>query len=161
MFLKISQISQESTCVAGLKAKYFSKFVDNKAKGRITKRVFQENKKCSRNVRFLENLTCFVFLLKHPFWDSPFCLITDELWCLIYDSQTNLTDRTSIPRPANLLKKRLWHRCFPVNFAKFLSTPFLQNGSGGCFCTDISKLVTICHYCLLFHVDKILNLHHN
>ena len=27
---------------------------------------------------FSENLTCFVFL-KHPFWDSPFCLITDDL----------------------------------------------------------------------------------
>ena len=25
-------------------------------------------------------------------------------------------------RPATLLKKRLWHRCFPVNFAKFLRT---------------------------------------
>ena len=23
-------------------------------------------------------------------------------------------------RPATLLKKRLWHRCFPVNFLKFL-----------------------------------------
>ena len=23
------------------------------------------------------------------------------------------------------LKRRLWHRCFPVNFAKFLRTPFL------------------------------------
>ena len=75
-------------------------FVGNKPKGRISKRVFQENKAaqifrktnisyplirtCSgayqgvRNVRFLENLTCFVFL-KHPFWDWPFCLITDEL----------------------------------------------------------------------------------
>ena len=28
-------------------------------------------------------------------------------------------------------KKRLWHRCFPVNFAKFVKTPFLQNTSGG------------------------------
>ena len=27
--------------------------------------------------------------------------------------------------PATLLKKRLWHRCFPVNFEKFLRTPFL------------------------------------
>ena len=27
-------------------------------------------------------------------------------------------------------KKRLWHRCFPVNFAKFLRAPFLQNTSG-------------------------------
>ena len=37
-------------------------------------------------------------------------------------------------RPATLFKKRLWHRCFPVNFAKFLRTLFLQNSSGGCFC---------------------------
>ena len=27
-------------------------------------------------------------------------------------------------RPATLLKKRLWHRCFPVNFVKLLRTPF-------------------------------------
>ena len=26
-------------------------------------------------------------------------------------------------RPATLLKKRLWHRCFPINFAKYLRTP--------------------------------------
>ena len=32
-------------------------------------------------------------------------------------------------RTATLLKKRLWHRCFPVNFAKFLRAPFLQNTS--------------------------------
>ena len=32
--------------------------------------------------------------------------------------------------PATLLEQRLWHRCFPVNFAKFLRT----NTSGGCFC---------------------------
>ena len=30
-------------------------------------------------------------------------------------------------RPATLFKKRLRHRCFPVNFAKFLRTSFLQN----------------------------------
>ena len=29
-------------------------------------------------------------------------------------------------RPATLLKKRLWHRCFPVNFVKFLRTRFLS-----------------------------------
>ena len=27
-------------------------------------------------------------------------------------------------RPANSLKKRFWHRCFPVSFVKFLRTPF-------------------------------------
>ena len=71
--------------------------VGNKAKGRISKRVFPENKArqifrkknisyplirastCTyqrvRNVRFSENLTCFVFL-KQPFSDLSFCLIT-------------------------------------------------------------------------------------
>ena len=29
-----------------------------------------------------------------------------------------------------LYQKRDWHRCFSVNFAKFLRTPFLQNTSG-------------------------------
>ena len=73
--------------------------VGNKAKERISKRVFQENKArqifrktnisyplisartCAyqglRKVRFSENLAYFVFL-KHPFWGSPFWLITDK-----------------------------------------------------------------------------------
>ena len=33
-------------------------------------------------------------------------------------------------RSATLLEKRLWHRCFPVNFEKFLRTHILQNTSG-------------------------------
>ena len=32
-------------------------------------------------------------------------------------------------RPATLLKKRHWCRCFRVNFAKFFRTRFLQNTS--------------------------------
>ena len=73
--------------------------VGKNAKGRISKRVFQENKARQifrktniyyplirtrkyayqgvRNVCFLENLACFVFFLP-PFWDSPFGRITDE-----------------------------------------------------------------------------------
>ena len=54
-----------------------------------SQRVFQENKAHQifrktnipysvRRTRFLEILACFVFL-KYPFWDSPFCLITDDL----------------------------------------------------------------------------------
>ena len=31
------------------------------------------------------------------------------------------------PVPCSFIKKRLWHRCFPENFAKFLRIPFLQN----------------------------------
>ena len=30
-------------------------------------------------------------------------------------------------RPATILKKRLEHKCFPVNIAKFLRTPILKN----------------------------------
>ena len=33
-------------------------------------------------------------------------------------------------RPATLFKKRLSHRCFPVNFSKILGATFLQNTSG-------------------------------
>ena len=79
----------------------------NKAKGRISKRLFQESKARQifrktnisyplirtrtcvyqgvRNVRLSENLVCFVFL-QHPFWDSPFCLITDDVWFLDFES---------------------------------------------------------------------------
>ena len=82
-----------------IQSQHKDKFVGNKAKGWISKRVFQENKAsqiflktnisyplirirtCAyqgvRNVRFLENLACFVFL-KYSFWNSPFCLITGE-----------------------------------------------------------------------------------
>ena len=33
-------------------------------------------------------------------------------------------------RPATLLKKRLWHRCFPMSLAKFLRTPFYRTSPG-------------------------------
>ena len=39
------------------------------------------------------------------------------------------------PKPAILLKKRLWHRCFPMNFAKFLRTPFHRTPLNDCFST--------------------------
>ena len=57
-------------------------FAGSKTKERISKRVFQGNKvrqivrKTNKNVRFLENLACFVFL-KHPFWDS---LLLSTYW---------------------------------------------------------------------------------
>ena len=31
------------------------------------------------------------------------------------------------PKNFNIIKKRLQHRCFPVNIAKFLRTPILKN----------------------------------
>ena len=43
--------------------------------------------------------------------------------------QSTFFNKVAGLRSATLLKKILWHRCFPVNFAKFLKTPFLQNTS--------------------------------
>ena len=39
------------------------------------------------------------------------------------------------PEPATLLEKRLWHRCFPMNFAKFLRTSFHRTPLNDCFST--------------------------
>ena len=33
-------------------------------------------------------------------------------------------NKVAVLRPATLSKKRLWHRCFPVNFVEFLRTSF-------------------------------------
>ena len=38
-------------------------------------------------------------------------------------------------KACNFIKKRLQHRFFLINIAKFLRTVFLQNTSGGCFYT--------------------------
>ena len=46
-----------------------------------------------------------------------------EIW---QNSQENTCGRASFSiKLQALLKKRLWRRCFPVNFAKFLRTSFL------------------------------------
>ena len=41
-----------------------------------------------------------------------------------YLCQKLLFNKVAGLRPATLLKKSLWHMCFPVNFAKFLRTYF-------------------------------------
>ena len=54
----------------------------------------------------------------------------------------------------NFVKRRLQHRCFPVNIAKFLRTAFLQNTSGGCFYSLRLFSSTILE--LFFKVQKLL-----
>ena len=54
-------------------------------------------------------------------------------------------------RPATLLKKRLWHRYFPVNFAKFLRTPFPQNT----FSTEHLQASAFIFYSKEFHQWRI------
>ena len=43
------------------------------------------------------------------------------------------------PRPATLLKKRLWHKCFPVNFAK--EHLFYRTRPDDCSCMLVSAFV--------------------
>ena len=38
-------------------------------------------------------------------------------------------------KDCNFISKRLQNSCFPKSLAKFLTTAFLHNTSGGCFCT--------------------------
>ena len=56
------------------------------------------------------------------------CSIKKVFLEILQNSQENTCARVSflikLQGPAALLKKRLWHRCFPVNFAKFLRTLF-------------------------------------
>ena len=66
-------------------------------------------------------------------------------------------------RPATLLKKRLWHRRFPVNFAKFLQKPFLQKTSGVCFLFDkltfTRKVVSFTPHIFIKHPNRNLTVH--
>ena len=49
------------------------------------------------------------------------CSVRKAFLEILQNSQQNTCTRDSI----TLFEKRLWHRCFRVNFAKFLRTPFL------------------------------------
>ena len=61
-----------------------------------------------RNIKFVKNIFIILELLK---------------------SSENMFSVDLGLQPATLLRKRLRHRCFHVNFAKFLRTLFLQNTS--------------------------------
>ena len=57
--------------------------------------------------------------MEYPEAVAQRCSVKNVFLGISQNSQENIFARGS------LLKKRLWHRCFPVNFAKFLKTPFL------------------------------------
>ena len=58
-----------------------------------------------------------VFCKKGVLWN--FAKFTGKQPC-----QSLFFNKVAGLRPETLFKKRLWHRCFPVNFVKFLRTPF-------------------------------------
>ena len=43
--------------------------------------------------------------------------------------QSLFSNKVTGLRAATLSKKKLWRKCFPMNFAKFPRTPYLQNTS--------------------------------
>ena len=60
-------------------------------------------------------------------WEAviQMCSITKVLLDISQNSREDTCTRVYL-RPATFLKKRLWHICLPVNFVKFLRTPFYR-----------------------------------
>ena len=56
-------------------------------------------------------------------------------WSLFFTKVVGLS-------PETLLKMRLQHRCFPVNFSKFSRPPFLHNTSGISYCYLIANMLS-------------------
>ena len=64
------------------------------------------------------------------------------LWEKVFLEMSQNSQKNTCARAAlwkKFIKKRLWHRCFPVNFAKILRAPFLQNTwtAASCHCSQI------------------------
>ena len=99
------------------------------------------NKKCQprkcfpEKTKFSRAQTLFYFSMIMV--NTSFCFTSEAVvwWCSVkkvhleisQNSQENTYGRVSFLEACNfiLLKKRLWHRCFPVNFAECLSTPLV------------------------------------
>ena len=74
-------------------------------------------------------LTCF---LKYGFLSYCELRWTKKHLVIKFERYRSSHRRCSVKKllAYNFIKKRLWHRCFPVNFAKISRTPFLQSTSG-------------------------------
>ena len=84
------------------------------------------------------------------FWHRSFIFTVaggsrPEVFCKkgVFRNFTKFTGKHLCQRSndCNFIKNRLRFSCFPLNFAKFLKTPFLQNTFGGCFCVSLSEFL--------------------
>ena len=89
--------------------------------------MWETNKKATKTHKYDQKQPPEVFFKKRCSWN--FCKIQ------------------ACAKPATLLKKGPWHRCFPVNFTKFLRTPFLQNTSGRLLLYDLHSEIWINFEC--------------
>ena len=106
----------------------------------------------------LRLLTWYYILI--PKAVAQMCHFKKEFLEISQNSQENICARVSFliksqVWPTTLLKIRLWHKCFPVNFAKFLRTRFLQN-TGGLACSFIENetLLVQMFYCEFCEISK-------
>ena len=93
------------------------------------------------HTRYLPHMAKFILMAVGGEWRSVILVLSSEAVArrcsvkkvfleISQNSEENTCARVSFliklqARPATLLKKRLWHRCFPLKFATFLRTPFL------------------------------------
>ena len=89
----------------------------------------------------ISNNTITIATIIHVLWDAVRCSNKKNiyLWQQQNNSLINLFD------PLSSLKKKLWHRCFSVNFAKFLRTAFFTENL---WCL---LLIVTMHYVPVFH----------
>ena len=122
-----------------------------KFSGELSQKLLSNGSSC--NWLSLENVLTKIYFSKSiwffsfMFWYSIACIPRDQqkqppaMFCkdvlrnfvkflgkrmclsLLFNKVTGL-------RSATFLKMRLWHRCFPANFAKFLRTSFFQKTFG-------------------------------
>ena len=112
----------------------------------------------------LESITCMISLLhlEMKAWRSShqrcflkkgvlinFAKFTGKHLChsLFFNKVADL-------RSADLLKKKLWDRCFPVNFAKFIRTPFFTEDLRWLL-LSVWNLSKIQLYIFLINVERI------
>ena len=120
VFLEISQHLQENTCArVSLKACNFLKKETLAQVFSCKCYVISKDTFFTEHPRTTATVLCVILLLMVNFWVSnlknTFILVTLQ--------------KQSPKRCSTLLKKRLWHRCFPVDFAKSLKA----SPNGGCF----------------------------
>ena len=64
-------------------------------------------------------------------------------------------------RPVTLLKKRLWHRCFPVYFAIFIRTPFYKTSLDDCFYWFPTSRINLLETLMIANDDSMIPIHIN
>ena len=97
--------------------------------------VMRRDEKLSIHRNNLSEVFCTIYLSKLEAVSQKFIItliiINKPATLLKRDPDTGVLQKVQKQPPEVFWKKkRLWHRCLPVNFAKFPRTPFFQNTFG-------------------------------